>query len=285
MSLVLETLHTTLASLGLAAVDACLEAHLERAVKADTSYAQFLCELLAEEVTARKDRVLATRLRVAHLPYQKTLSQFDFSFQPSIDRRQILELETLRFVSEASNVILLGPPGVGKTHLATGLAIAAVRGGYSAYFTTAQELGADLGKAAREGRLEERLRVYSRPKVLVVDEVGYLPLDRVGATIFFQLISARYERGTIILTSNKSYGDWGEIFGELTLASAILDRLLHHSTTLNIRGESYRLKERRKVGLLGGEASGGGGAGQRKEAVALAPPQGVGEGAAESNVT
>jgi len=250
MNLVMEKLHYTLPALELAAADACLEAHLERAVKEETSYAQFLCELLDEEVTARHDRVLSTRLRVAHLPYQKTLSQFDFAFQPSIDRRLVRELETLRFVSEASNVVLLGPPGVGKTHLAIGLAIAAIRGGFSAYFTTAHDLGVELGKAAREGRLSEKLRVYLRPKVLVVDEVGYLPLDKVGATIFFQLISARYERGSIVLTSNKSYGDWGEIFGELTLAAAILDRLLHHSTTINIRGESYRLKERRKAGLL-----------------------------------
>jgi DNA replication protein DnaC len=278
MSLVLETLRTRLATLGLATVDACLEAHLERAAKEETSYAQFLCDLLEEEVTARQDRVLSTRLRVAHLPYQKTLSQFDFSFQPSIDPRQIRELETLRFVAEASNVILLGPPGVGKTHLAIGLAIAAIRGGYSASFTTAQELGVELGKAAREGRLEERLRVYLRPKVLVVDEVGYLPLDRVGATIFFQLISARYERGSILLTSNKSYGDWGEIFGELTLATAILDRLLHHSTTLNIRGESYRLKERRKAGLLGSVGAVSGGTVERREAASVPQAKAAGEG-------
>lgn len=250
MNLLREKLHTTLAALELMAADACLAAHLERAGKEEPSYAQFLGDLLEAEVTARQDRVLSTRLRVAHLPYQKTLEQFDFAFQPSIDRRQVRELETLRFVHEAENVILLGPPGVGKTHLAIGLAIAAIRGGASAYFATAHDLGVELGKAAREGRLAEKLRVYLRPKVLVVDEVGYLPLDKVGATIFFQLISARYERGSIVLTSNKSYGDWGEIFGELTLASAILDRLLHHSTTINIRGESYRLRERRKAGLL-----------------------------------
>jgi len=254
MNLLLEKLHGTLTALELTAADAGLAAHLERAGKEEPSYAQFLCDLLEEERTARQDRVLATRLRVAHLPYQKTLEQFDFAFQPSIDRRQIRELETLRFVQEASNVILLGPPGVGKTHLAIALAIAAIRGGSSAYFATAHDLGVELGKAAREGRLAEKLRVYLRPKVLVVDEVGYLPLDKVGATIFFQLISARYERGSIVLTSNKSYGDWGEIFGELTLASAILDRLLHHSTTINIRGESYRLRERRKAGLLPGGA-------------------------------
>lgn len=144
----------------------------------------------------------------------------------------------------------LGPPGVGKTHRAIGLAIAAIEGGMGAYFMTAQELITDLGEASREGKLSKRLQVYLRPKVLVIDEMGYLPLDSVGATILFQLISARYERGSVILTSNKSYGEWGSIFGDPVLAAAILDRLLHHSTTINIRGNSYRTKDRAKAGLL-----------------------------------
>ena len=153
----------------------------------------------------------------------------------------------LRFVHEASNVILLGPPGVGKTHLSVALAEAAIQSGLGAYFMTAHDLVTDLGRAYREGRLDRRMRVYLAPKVLIIDEMGYLPLDDLGATIFFQLVSARYERGSIILTSNKSYGDWGSIFGDPIIATAILDRLLHHSTTINIRGESYRLKERRKA--------------------------------------
>ena len=143
-----------------------------------------------------------------------------------------------------------GSPGVGKTHLSVALAEAAIQAGFGAYFMTAHDLIHDLGRAYREGRLDRRMRVYLAPKVLIIDEMGYLPLDDLGATIFFQLVSARYERGSIILTSNKSYGDWGSIFGDPIIATAILDRLLHHSTTINIRGESYRLKDRRRAGLL-----------------------------------
>jgi DNA replication protein DnaC len=134
--------------------------------------------------------------------------------------------------------------------LAVALAEAAIQSGQAAYFMTAHDLVTDLGRAYREGRLDRRLRIYLAPKVLIIDEMGYLPLDELGATIFFQLVSARYESGSIILTSNKSYGEWGTIFGDPIIATAILDRLLHHSTTVNIRGESYRLKERRKAGLI-----------------------------------
>ena len=246
----MERLGTALTTLGLKAVEARLDGLLEQAAKKEPSYADFLDEVLTCEVDARRTRYLRARLQLAHLPFVKTFEQFDFSFQPSIDERQVRELRTLRFVHEASNVILLGPPGVGKTHLSVALAEAAIQAGFGAYFMTAHELVTDLGRAYREGRLDRRMRVYLAPKVLIVDEMGYLPLDDLGATIFFQLVSARYERGSIILTSNKSYGDWGTIFGDPIIATAILDRLLHHSTTLNIRGESYRLKDRRRAGLL-----------------------------------
>lgn len=250
MNQVLQRLHSALATLELGEITALLETHLEQAVQQERTYAECLCLLMEAEVDARRLRALTARMRMAGLPVAKTLAQFDFAFQPSIDERQMRELATLRFVSESSNVILLGPPGVGKTHLATALAVEAIQGGHSAYFVTAHDLVSDLGKAAREGKLETRMRRYLKPKVLVVDEVGYLPLDMVGATIFFQLVSSRYERGSIVLTSNKSYADWGQVFGETTIATAILDRLLHHSTTVNIRGESYRLKERKRAGLL-----------------------------------
>ena len=246
----IERLQGALNGLGLKAVEARLENLLEQATKKESTYADFLNELLGCEVEARRSRYLRARLQLAHLPFLKTFDQFDFSFQPSIDERQVRELRTLRFVHEASNVIFLGPPGVGKTHLSVSLAEAAIQSGFGAYFMTAHDLVHDLGRAYREGRLDRRLRVYLAPKVLIIDEMGYLPLDELGATIFFQLVSARYERGSIILTSNKSYGDWGSIFGDPIIATAILDRLLHHSTTINIRGESYRLKDRRRAGLL-----------------------------------
>src|SRR5215468_645138 len=246
----IENLQSALSGLGLKAIEARLEGLFEQAAKKEPSYADFLDELLRCEVEARRSRYLRARLQLAHLPFIKNFDQFEFGFQPSIDERQIRELRTLRFIHEASNVIFLGPPGVGKTHLSVALAEAAIQAGFGAYFMTAHDLVHDLGRAYREGRPDRRMRVYLAPKVLIIDEMGYLPLDDLGATIFFQLVSARYERGSIILTSNKSYGDWGSIFGDPIIATAILDRLLHHSTTINIRGESYRLKDRRRAGLL-----------------------------------
>ena len=167
-----------------------------------------------------------------------------------MDKKRIKELLTLRFIASGENVIILGPPGVGKTHLAIALGLAACHQGESVYFTTADELVSTLRKGLGENQLKERMRHYLRSRLLIIDELGYLPLERIDANLFFQLIARRYEQGALIMTSNRSYGEWGELFGDNVIASAILDRLLHHSVTINIKGESYRLKEKRKAGLL-----------------------------------
>ncbi len=250
--IVLEQLHQRLETLGLNEISALLDSRLETATKQEATYADFLNGLLEAELAVRKQRYLKARTRLAHLPFHKTLQDFEFSFQPSIDERQIRELATLAFAAEASNVILLGPPGVGKTHLAVALGIEAISKGLGVYFVTAHELVEDLRRAYAENRLERRMRVYLAPKVLIVDEIGYLPLDSMGATTLFQLVTARYERGSIILTSNKGFAEWGDVFGDTVVATAILDRLLHHSHIVNIRGDSYRLREKKRAGLFSG---------------------------------
>jgi DNA replication protein DnaC len=246
----LERAREALEQLGLKEAAAVLDSRLDGASKRNPTYAGFLVDLLEAELRVRRDRYLKARTRLAHLPFHKTLDQFDFSFQPSIDERQVRELATLAFVHEAANLVLLGPPGVGKTHLSVALGIEAIQRGLGVYFVTAHQLVEDLRRAQQENRLERRMRVYLAPKLLIIDEVGYLRLDPASATLFFQLVSARYERGSIVLTSNKTFGEWGEVFGDPVIATAILDRLLHHSHILNIRGESYRLKEKRRAGLF-----------------------------------
>jgi DNA replication protein DnaC len=227
-----------------------LEAVLQEATAKEASYADFLDTLLAEEVASKTAKHVTMRTHLARFPFVKSLETFDFSYQPSLDKKQIQTLSSCHFIEHGENVVFLGPPGVGTSHLAVGLGLKAIEHGYRVLFATAASLIAALTKAAAEGRLDERLKVYTVPRLLIVDEIGYLPIDRAGANLFFQLISRRYERGPMILTSNQSFGSWGDVFGDRVIATAILDRVLHHAITINIRGNSYRLKDTLKAGLV-----------------------------------
>lgn len=244
-------LSTLLTKLKLEHLEAQLDTVCEQAAQRQEDYKGFLRQALQSEWQGRDQRGIEARLRQARFPWLKTLEQFDFDFQPSLDRRQLRELAGMSFVERAHNLILLGPPGVGKTHLAIALGVKAVAAGYSVLFLTLETLMTRLTKAVHENRLERSLQQLSYPKLLIIDEVGYLPLARSEATLFFRLVVRRYERASMIITSNKSFLDWGDMFNDPVLATAVLDRLLHYSTTLNIKGESYRLKEKRRAGLLG----------------------------------
>jgi DNA replication protein DnaC len=232
-----------------------LDVLCEQASKKDLNYREFLAEVLSAEWAGRHQKGLESRLKQARLPWMKTLEQFDYSFQPTVDRKVVRELSGLGFVERAENVVLLGPPGVGKTHLAIALAVKAAEAGHRVMFMSLDKLMSTLKKAQQENRLERQMQLLAYPKLLVLDEIGYLPMDQDEASLFFRLVTRRYEKASIILTSNKGFVDWGEIFGDQAIATAILDRILHHATTLNIKGESYRLKEKRKAGLLKDTAS------------------------------
>jgi DNA replication protein DnaC len=199
--------------------------------------------LLQEERGLRESRRVKMALLTARLTTLKTLDSFDFRFQPSLDRNRILTLAQLDFVERREVIHFLGPPGTGKSHLAIALGLEAVRAGKSVFFSTLADIVTSLAKAERAGQLKERLSFYARNSLLIIDEIGYLPLQSGGANLFFQLINARYERGALILTSNRGFGEWAEIFGDPVVASALLDRLLHHAIVIQIEGNSYRLRE------------------------------------------
>ena len=199
--------------------------------------------LLAEEPTVRESRRIKTALAMARLTAVKTLAGFDFSFQPSLDRNRILTLAQLEFIDRNEVVHVLGPPGTGKSHLAVALGVEAVKAGRSVYFSTLADIIASLAKAEREGCLRERIRWLARAALLIVDEIGYLPVVQGGGNLFFQLVNARYEKGAMILTSNRGFAEWGDVFGDPVVATALLDRLLHHAVVIQIEGSSYRLRQ------------------------------------------
>lgn len=231
-----------LEELDLVKIRSILPEYLDKRKKDSTTLIKALTELTTQEIEDKSIRISENLIRTAAFPYRKTLDDFDFSFNENIDKDYLMDLATLRFVEDNKNVLFVGNPGVGKTHLAVALGILATQNRYSVYFTTCHQLITKLNKAHKENRLEKQLQHFGQYRILIIDEIGYLPIDIQGANIFFQLISKRYGKKSTIITTNMPFGNWGDVFNNNTIASAILDRLLHQAYVVKMVGESYRTK-------------------------------------------
>jgi len=238
-----EQIRWMLADLKMPGALEAVDGVLSKADSGSVTAAEAIQELLGAQISLRNNRRLEAAMRSSRLPAVKTLEEFDFSFQPSIKREQIESLAELSFLERKENVVLLGPPGVGKTHLAISLAIAAAQSGRRVYYGTLADLVSSLEEARAAGALKRRLAVLSAPSLMVVDEIGYLPVSQTGAVLFFQLMSRRYEHASTVLTSNKGFEEWGEVLGDEVMAAALIDRILHHCHIVNIRGNSYRMRQ------------------------------------------